>query len=185
MYYVLGCFGPIDEDRTAVLDIINTDVAWQMGSRFVTPPPTPVEVTLNPDFPGVMVPMYDAGILLFTERMLLAIREAGVDNLDVYDAVVRDTATGRPYKEYKAVNIVGAIACADLGKSDYQAPSGSEIVDVDFDSLAIDESKTRGVLMFRLAECITAILVHEKVKKNLEKHKIPHLDFYRPEDWVG
>jgi hypothetical protein len=185
VYYVLGCFGPGDEDRAGIGDILNTDLNWQTGSRFESPPPTPVEVTLNPEFPGLMMPMFDSGILLFSERMIKALTESGVDNLDLYDAVIRDVATGKSYREYKAVNIIGLVSCADLSRSDYTAPSGSPLIDTDFDSLAIDETKAGGLLLFRLAECITAILVHEKIRRDLERQAIPYLDFYEPSDWVG
>ena len=117
MYYVLGCFGPETEDRAGIGDILNTDVNWQTGSRFPDAPPVPVEVALNPDFPGLMMPMFDSGILLFSERMVNALHESGVDNLDVYDAVIRDIATGKTYADYKAVNIIGSISCADLSRS--------------------------------------------------------------------
>ena len=183
---MLGCFGPEDADRAAVGDILNTDIDWQTGARFDEPPSVPVQVELNADFlPGVMVPMFDSGILLFSEPMLAALSEAGVDNLDVYDAVIIDPTTGETHTNYKAVNIIGAIAAADLSKSDWSAPSGSPIIDTDFDSLAIDEKKTGGALMFRLAECITAIVVHEKVRAQLGRHSIPYLDFTDPQDFVG
>jgi hypothetical protein len=185
MYYMLGCFGPRDRDRTTVGDILNTKLSWQRGRRFEVPPPTPVLVDLDPNFPGVMVPMFDSGILLFTKAMITAFEDAGVDNLDYYDAVVRDPATGRKYDEYRAVNIIGVVAAADLAKSTWTAPSGSPIVDVDFDSLTLDENKIRGPLMFRLAECITGIVVHEQVKRGLEQAKIPYLDFTDPGNWIG
>jgi hypothetical protein len=184
-YYVLGCFGPEDADRASVGDVVDGEVSWQGGRRLAERPPTPVQVTLDPDYPGVVVPMFDAGILLFTDAMVEAIVGAGVDNLEVFPAVVRDPATGKTHTEYKAVNIVGAVSCADLAKSVYQAPSGTPLVDTDFDSLAIDERRTGGALMFRLAECVTAIVVHERVRAALVHAKIPHLDFYDPKQWIG
>jgi len=185
VYYVLDCFGPVDEDRAGIGDIVNTELPWETGRPFPQPPPTPVIVELNPDFPGVMVPMFDSGVLLFSDEMLAALDAAGVDNLDRYEAVVRDPVTGRAFTNYKAVNIVGVVACADLAQSVYQAPSGSALVDTDFDSLAIDEARALGLSMFRLAECVTAILVHERVRRYLEAAGIPHLDFHEPQDWIG
>lgn len=185
MYYLLGCFGPRDRDRAGIGDVLNTAVSWRTGHRFEAPPPVPVQVDLNPESPGVMVPMFDSGILLFSNRMLEALTDAGVDNLDAYDAVIRDPATGKSWNDYKAVNIVGVVACADLSESKWDAPSGSPLVDTDFDSLAIDERKPGGALMFRLAECVTAIVVDEKVRKSLEEHHVEYLDFTEPANWVG
>ena len=156
-----------------------------MGQRFPAPPPTPVLVDLNTDFPGIMMPMFDKGVLLFTKPMLASIEAAGVDNLETFDAILHDPATGQKYNNYKAINIVGAVAAANLGESEFEAPSGSPIVDVDFDSLVIDEKKAGGLLMFRLAECVTAIMIHERVKKQLEADEIPYLDFVEPKDFIG
>jgi hypothetical protein len=184
-YFILGCFGPRDADRTTIGTIVNTKVSWQSGRRFSEPPPQPVLVDLDPQFPGVMVPMFDAGILLFTDAMLSAIHRAGVDNLDIYAAIIRDPLTGKTYHEYKAVNVIGTIAAADLARSEWAAPSGSPIVDTDFDSLALDESRIGGALMFRLAENVTAIVIHDTVRRELEAAKIPYLDFHEPKNWMG
>jgi hypothetical protein len=184
MFYVLGCFGPRDRDRAGIADVVNTQLAWESGRRFAQPPPTPVQVELDRR-QGAMVPMFDAGILLFSDAMLAAVTAAGVDNLDVYDAIVRDPVTGAIHTDYKAINVIGVVAAADLARSKYRAPSGSPIVDTEFDSLVIDEKKIRGPLVFRLAECITAVIVHESVKRELLRAGIPYLDFYAPEDFIS
>ncbi|HUG39999.1 MAG TPA: hypothetical protein VMM12_05925 [Longimicrobiales bacterium] len=185
MYYMLGCFGPEDEDRAAIGEILNTDVNWQTGTRFKQAPPVPVRVQLNPDFPGIMVPMFDSGILLFEDTMLGALGEAGVDNLDLYDAVIEDPVSGQIFNNYRAVNIIGAVASADLEKSTFEAPSGTPIIDTDFDSLEIDPERPGGLLMFRLAESVNGIVVHEHVRLHLERSAIRYLDFTEPAEWVG
>jgi hypothetical protein len=96
-----------------------------------------------------------------------------------------DPVAGKTYSDYKAINIIGLVAAADLSKSKYHAPSGTPLIDTDFDSLAIDESKARGLLMFRLAESVNAIVVHESVRAHIEKHNIPHIDFVEPSQWIG
>lgn len=185
MYFVLNCYGPDDQDRAAVGDVTNIKVNWQLGCRFHQAIPNPVMVNLNPDFPGILLPMFNAGILLFTKDMLASVQAAGIDNLDVYDALLRDPANGKTYNHYKAINIIGAVRAADLSKSTYKAHSGSALVDTDFDSLAIDEKKTGNLLLFRLAECVSAIIIHERVKRKLEQDGIPYLDFVEPKDWIG
>jgi hypothetical protein len=51
-----------------------------------------------------------------------------------------------------------------------------------FDSLAIDSEKTKGALMFRLAENIVEIIVHEQVVKAVQAAGIPLVEFYKTED---
>lgn len=185
MYYLLGCFGPLDQDRARIGAVLNTEVSWQTGQRFEDPPPVPVQVELDGAYPGVLVPMFDAGILLFSDLMVLAFTEAGVDNLDYYETVVRDPSTGASHTNFKATNIVGLVSCADLSQSVWDAPSGSPLIDTDFESLAIDEVRALDLLMFRLAECITGIVIHERVKRALERRAVPYLNFYDPVDWIG
>jgi hypothetical protein len=185
MYYLLGCFGPIDEDRARVGAVLNTELSWQRGRRFDAPPPRPVRVDLDAEYPGVLIPMFDAGILLFSDIMIRSFTDAGVDNLDYYDTIVRDPAQGTTYTNYKATNIIGVESCADLGASIYDAPSGSPLIDTDYESLAIDEDRTMGLLMFRLAECITGIVIHERVREALERNDVPYLEFYEPAEWIG
>lgn len=186
MYYVLSCFGPEDQDRASIGRVPKFEgVNWLHGKMIEKRIPEPIEIELNPEFPGVMVPMFDPGILLFSDEMIAALRDAGVDNLQCFEATIHDPISGRDYCNYKAVNIIGLVSCADLAKSKCRVESGSPIIDVDFDSLVIDEKRTGRALMFRLAECVTAILVHEKVRQHLEARGIPYLDFIKPEEWVG
>ena len=185
MHVVLACYGPDDQDRAAIGMVRNTALNWQLGRRFAEPPPVPVEVDLNPEFPGILLPMFDKGILLFSDAMLSSVRAAGVDNLDVYSASLSDPASGVTHTGYKAVNNIGTVAAANLAESDFQAPSGSPLVDTDFDSLVIDEERAKGLLMFRLAECVTAIIIDERVMQRLNQDRIPYLDFVDPRSWIG
>ncbi|WP_155826346.1 imm11 family protein [Leptospira alstonii] len=110
---------------------------------------------------------------------------AGVDNIQYFDAVLRDPSTGQEYANYKAYNIVGLIACADMQTSDLMGTSQSTMGDVDFHALIIDESKTHGLVLFRLAENVSAVVVREEVKRAIESAGIPGFVFYGPGEWSG
>lgn len=182
---MLGCFGPLDRDRASLGNVPDfEDVSWIRGERIDAELPVPIEIDLDTEEGDVLVPMFDEGILLMSLPMIAALHEAGVDNLQLFDVVIHDRGSGRDYMDFKAVNIVGTIACADLEGSDYES-FGEPIIDVDFDSLAIDPSRTGGALMFRLAECLTGIVVHERVKQQLEQNGIEYLYFLPPREWVG
>ncbi len=109
---------------------------------------------------------------------ICVLREVGVNNLDTYETVIKNIFTGEDVLNYKTVNIIGLLAIADLSKSDYHASDNPDqpIIDTIFRDLVVDESKTGGTLMFRMAESIGTILVHEKVKNHLEG-KFPTLNF--------
>lgn len=186
MYFMLECYGPDEEDMAAIGNWPHFDgVNWNLGRIITKPIPTPVIVELDPQFPGLMMPMFDSGVLLFSDEMIKVLHKLGVDNFQCFDAVVKDTINNVEYKNYKVINIVGVVAAADLGKSSYEAHGGAALIDTDFDSLVIDVNKAKGQYMFRLAEAVNGIVIHERVKKGLEAQGIQHLDFVPPEEWIG
>lgn len=102
-------------------------------------------------------------------------RDAGVDDVDQYLRDIGyqdigewiDPKPGAVFTNYKAVNVLGLVAAANMAKSEATVHGGIPLIDVDFDSLVIDESKTLGIKMFRLAESTNAILVHESLRDAL------------------
>ncbi len=183
-YFMLECFGPEEVERAGVAKIhVPPDVSWRLGRPIFAPLPKPIRVELDPD-DGVMVPLFDEGVLLLSDMLLAALRAAGVDNLDAYDAELFNPHTKAVFKDYKAVNIIGLVSAADLGLSEHQA-HGTPLIDVDFDSLHVDDAKAHGLLMFRLAECVTGIVVHEQVKRHVESVGIRDLSWVDPHDWIG
>lgn len=134
MYYILECIGPDDMERRSLAKIPSVDgINWSLGRQFNKPIPAPFEVTLDAEGDGMMMPMFKRKALIFRDDMLEALASAGVDNLEFYPAVLTDPASGRKWTDYKAVNIIGLVACADFEQSEWEAPSGSAIIDVDFD----------------------------------------------------
>lgn len=182
-FYMLECYGPDDVERAGIATVHLSGVNWMLGSRFEDPPPTPIRIVLDADN-GIMMPMFNRGILLFSDEMIDALREAGVDNLDCYDAELFNPLTKTVFTSYKAVNIIGVVAAADLAKSEFTA-HGTPLVDVDFDSLAIDADRATDLLMFRLAESVSGIVVHESVKAHIEQRGIKYLDWIEPGSWIG
>lgn len=184
-YFMLHCFGPADQERSSIHRIPQFEnVSWNRGARIQGQVPVPVRIYLDPEAPGILLPMYHKGVLLMSDALIAALQSAGVSNLELFDAVLVDEVSHREHTNYKLVNIVGVIAAADLAQSAHTA-HGVPLYDVDFDSLVIDENKTRGALMFRLAENVSGIVVHESVKDAVLKAGIEHLDFVPPRQWIG
>jgi hypothetical protein len=182
---MLSCFGPEDRDSTEIYKIPRfPGVSWLSGARISYNIPEPIELFLDPKHPGVILPMYYKGVLVLSEEILGVLSDVGVSNLELFSASLDDPFNNCVHNNYKVVNIVGAVSAADLVKSNYTA-YGELLYDVDFDSLVINESKAKGALMFRLAENLTGIVIHECVKSALENSKIPFLDFITPEEWLG
>ena len=58
------------------------------------------------------------------------------------------------------------------------------MIDMAFDSLAIDERNAAGHLLFRLAESVTTVLIHSTVASILKTQGGFGLTFTRPEDYT-
>jgi len=186
-YSVLECFTPLDADPAdlAALPEVEGVESWMAGVAITVPVREPLELELDPAQPGPLKEMYNLEMLVMSERLVEALQKAGVDNLQVFRAVIADPVTGTRRTDYRVVNIVGCVAAADLANSVWTTPSGPPIVDVDFDSLVIDERRAGGLLLFRLAECISAIVVHRAVREALLAAGFSSLTFMDPIDYVG
>jgi hypothetical protein len=175
----MHCYAPLFTDTLALGEIPEVDdvESWMSGSAVVVPVPEPLEIEIDPDEPGLPQEMYELEALIMSDRLLRALQEIGVDNLQPYRARLVGPESGRVFENYHLVNVVGAVLCADLERSEYDPPPGSPTISVAFDRLVIDEARTGGTLLFRLGESLSKILVHEKVKRHLESRGFDMLTF--------
>lgn len=164
------------------------DLKWRLGAKHTHPVPQPLEFTLDPLNPqsyeqGPRLPPYFLeGIPLFRDDLLEAMQRGGANNLDAYEAIIIDPDNDTRITGYKAVNILGLIAAADINKSQAHINPGGALLDVDFDSLVVDESKTLGALIFRLLESNNAILVHERLVEHLRQSGFRDVTFLDPKE---
>ena len=186
-YYVMECYTPLDADPAdiGVLPEIEGVESWMSGTLIAARVPEPIQLELDPNEPGLLKEMYNLEMLILSESLVSALQGAGVDNLQVYRATISDPAGGPRRNDYRVVNVVGCAAAADLDRSTWSSPTGRPVVDVDFDSLAIDATRAGGLLLFRLAECVSAIVVHRRVRDALLAAGFNSLTFVNPADYVG
>lgn len=141
-------------------------VSWISGTRHSKAIPTPIEVELNPDFGTNLLDSYHEYIPIWSDRLVDVLRKAGVDNLDVYDVIIRDPRTGLKASDYKAVNVIGSKDCVDMERSEYD--SRSERGAREFSRLVIDPKKIHSMKLFRLLERPTIVIINEDVKRGIE-----------------
>lgn len=158
---------------------------WWRGAVITMTVPAPLEFTLDPYSPSSPAEDQYMGVFIETnppvwrDDFIQALRDCGVYNFDTYNVAIHDPDDGTIHTNYKAVNVLGLVAAADMEKSVATVHDGIPLIDVDFDELVIDEKKTRGIKMFRLAESSNAILVHETLRDCLlEKGFGSDLAFY-------
>lgn len=166
--------------------------SWMRGELLAIDVPEPVVYDLEDDsryeydeVPNIRALSKGLTILFMRNDLYDALMAAGVDNLQVYDAVIRDLQRGIVHKNYKAFNIVGAVSAADMDVSRMMGATNNEVIDVDFDRLVIDEEKCNGLRLFRLAENVSAIIVDEKVRQEIERRSIEGMFFYASGEWSG
>lgn len=167
--------------------------SWMNGDIINFKVPEPIRYELEGDvdnelddsIPGPKILYDELPIPVMHISLLDALKFAGVTNLQTYDAVLRDSTNGIEYKDYKAFNVVGKVAAADMEESTMMSASNSVMIDADFNRLVFSETKCKGKLLFRLAENITAIIVDERVKYEIEKRSIKGIFFYASWQWAG
>ena len=152
-FYDFGINEPTD--LPLALDFTN-------GSLISMPIAEPVQFTTNASAGERLPDFWDSSIPAMSKRFVELLEGAGVTNLQKFSATVTSTEVQSVWKDYYAVNILGLIACVDFNKSEYtEIFPGS----FSFDKLAIDATKTNGLLLFRLQEDPAIILIHKSIGK--------------------
>ncbi len=116
-------------------------------------------------------------IPLMSDYLVKTLRAAGVDNLQVFPAILKSKA-GEQWEGWWAVNTLGLVAAADLEKSEYDtlmkgAAGGVEVPLLAFTKLVLVAAKTHDFSLFRLAESPSTLLIHDRLNKYLDSHDPP------------
>lgn len=192
MYFIMDCDEPLNDNGEALLEIHNCFRVggirnWRGGRPFQTDPaavPKPIAIDWDPlrGYRGPPVEFRDVCIPIMSARLAAALEGAGVDNIAFFETELTNTVTGEK-SDYRAFNVIGTVAAANLDESEHTSHD-QPVVDVSIMDLVFDETRTGGLLLFRLAENINAIFVHERVKDHVERSGIDTMRFVRPEDWM-
>ncbi|MBN1961016.1 MAG: hypothetical protein JW841_08715 [Deltaproteobacteria bacterium] len=143
-----------------------------------------IEIIVEPEYEGIytdnLIAMGVPG-LVFNQKLSDVISGAGVDNIEYFPVSVKIASTGKLITGYQIANVVGRIDCIDPA-SELQR---DDLGDIRFiDHLILDHSKIHGMLIFRLAEYLPLVVVHDRVKQAIENVGITGIDFYLPEKLV-
>jgi hypothetical protein len=180
-YYILKC--PLVADKSALIeeepDLDPPVDSWIGGYILEAPVPEPLQYEVDAEEKRLMS-YYRGAIPLMSIELINALQSAGVDNLQIFNTILSDSNTGIEYDQYKAINIVGVVSATDIQKSESAnlGLDNSGMIDTFFHKLVIDESKIPGeIRMFRLAERVSEIIVHQSVRDAIEKAGITDIEF--------
>lgn len=195
-YYIMDCPLIVGDENSGVMLELDSHFKlagirrWWSGlplkSERKKNIPTPVEFEFEAFqcYQGPPQELDDLGIPVMSKRLINVLTEAGVDNIEFFPAILRNITTGQTYN-YQVYNIIGLVAATDLEQSEYETyQKESPIADTSIHKLVLDESKTHNLLLFRLAEDVSAIVVHERIKKQIENAGIDTMEFIKLEDYV-
>jgi hypothetical protein len=125
--------------------------------------PWPLTVEVDPE-EGLEMSDYYPGAKIMSKRLVETLRSTGVDNLQTFEAEIKNSETGEMIDDFVVVNVVGMVSCADEDASD-----ASPLADVSFfHTLVIEPSRAKSFLMFRLSESRMDVIVHESVAKAIQ-----------------
>ena len=153
-YYFLGALVGLDSARVTLSRAAGPMLeVWRNGAMLESPPALPVRYRISPG--GGALPAYiDETVPVMSNDLIQVLHAAGVDNLQLFEAVIEDPASGRVHGGYKAVNILGLLSCADRDATE-PVPR-------------IDPARARDLALFRLAEQPALLVVHRRIKRQLE-----------------
>ncbi len=154
---------------------------WTKGVRFADPVPEQT-LALNPEYGTVMADFFDTTIPLMSDRLLTALKGAGVDNVDAYPMILQRPDTGEQWRNYKAVNFVGCIDAIDMKKSNCRRSATGRLR---CESITIDPHAVGDAICFRLKEGPDLLVIHEEVADRLRKQDFVAVLIQKTEDYDG
>lgn len=125
-----------------------------------------------------------ANIPLFSPLLRTALEQAGVDNIDYYDAIVSHAASGTS-RAYFAANVLGQVRAMDRKKSKYVPFDGSDTLVSEIEQLVLRDAVPGDPSLFRLSEFDLLIVVDERVRKSVERSATHGVVFLEPGEWDG
>ncbi len=160
---------------------------WSTGRKFDEPlPPEDFRVrtrVLGYGFPDgdEMPDLIDALVTLMSSRLLGALAEAGVDNIDSYPVRIVDAEKNLTRDDYRAVNVIGRVDALDRSKT--KTEHDIESYYPAYQSVVIDEDKASGRLCFHLHKGPRNIVLHDTVARHLASLDFKGIKLVRTEDF--
>jgi hypothetical protein len=120
---------------------------------------------------------YFPGRELMRKELVKALEDTGVDNLQTFPARITEEGAPGAIEDYLAVNVIGLVASANQKKSRSVPLATGQY----FEHLVIDPKRAGKLLLFRLAESLVDVIVHEKVADALTKQEFEGLQLIKLE----
>lgn len=147
---------------------VAVDVNFLRGRLIEQTLDLPILYTTNAKSGDEIRDFLDTSYPLMSKRFVELLQAGGVDNLQLFPAIIKSEIDGSIWENYYVVNILSLKACADMDHSDYDEIMSGHYR---FRELAIHAEKANHTLLFRLQEDAT-VMILQKMLSNLFVHKI-------------
>ena len=147
---------------------------WMYGRPFTIAPEEPMMVKIDEGDDDCQEVAFHENPAIASDAFIDALLEVGVDNIDTYEVILKSsTDENFQIHGYKAFNIIGRIS---LAGPDTTFLTESRQIDASIENYQPKPVVNEIPYIFRLAESISTIVIHEKVKNNLEAKGFKRLD---------
>jgi len=180
IYWVLSAGGNPNAMLLNSLPKPSAFVGWMGGKPFTKAPSLPVIARIKPGYERADAPVFKDVPQIMSAEFLEVLQSAGVENLDTYDATLESEDRAVVLTGYKAYNIIGLVSASDFANTEFSPDNPSRQIDASLRELVVDEKKAKGLLLFRLAESVDTILIHNSVKIVLETRNFKGVLFTPP-----
>ncbi len=151
------------------------NIGFQAGRYIKAPVPNPLEFEVDcpgdvPHLTGAEIPVVSA---MFADRL----RKAGVDNFQLFPAILRNPETGKEWRDHFAFNVVGVVDPVDMTASKFKTIMDGDDDSVGallaFDYLVFSRAKCHDLdlRMFRLHQSEMMMFVIDRVLEKLRAMK--------------
>jgi hypothetical protein len=138
------------------------------GVPVIVPTPEVFEFDINPkkkEEPAHFLGGVDS--LVLSVRLVDALRQAGVDNFEIFPAILRDPKTNRVWKDYYLFNEIGLVDAVLPEASDgdiIMEGNGDDIPGlIAYHEVVFDAQKVAEHKMFRIPQCPVDLYMAEEV----------------------
>jgi hypothetical protein len=121
--------------------------------------------------------------LIAHKSFVATLQAAGVQNIELHTVNIADPTTNSTNQDYLLVNVIGRVACAHMGQSEYNQLGQDEEDMRLMTHLVIEESKTGDFDMFLLDEDTDCILMSERLVKHFDNQVYAGV-YFEPVDVV-
>ena len=128
--------------------------------------PILIPTEIEEDEEIIYTDIINPGVPLFSNKMKAALDTCGVTNIDYYPVHIIDYNTKEVLAEYHLGIVTDIIACIDLENSVLKESAVGRMVITQF---SIEESKTKGLNLFRFHNIPGLMIINEVLKEKLSK----------------